>query len=66
MCDDPSTRPDIGKYLQSYESSSRVNVHLSRQNTELYNERLLNFHLSMGKNPQLYDASPFFSIPEEE
>lgn len=53
-------------YLQCYRSSLRVDIHLSRQNAELQNERLLNFHLPVGKNTQLYGARPLLSIAEEE
>lgn len=56
----------LGKYLQCYKSSPRVNIHLSRQNTELYNECLFNLHLPVGENTQIYGASPFLAIPEEE
>lgn len=54
------------KYLQCYGPSLRINIQLSRQNTELYNKCLLHLHFAMGENPQLYGACTFLSIHEEE
>lgn len=54
------------KYLQGDETSLRVNVQLSRQDAKLYDKSLLHLHLAMGKDPQLYGACAFASIPKKE
>lgn len=54
------------RYLEGDESSLRVNVQLSRQDAELYDEGLLHLHLPVRKDPQLYGPRRFLSVPEKE
>lgn len=54
------------KYLQCYGTSLRINIHLSRQNTELYNKCLFHLYFPMRENPQLYGVRAFLSILEKE
>lgn len=54
------------KYLQGDEGGPRVDIQLSRQHAELYDEGLLHLHLPVRKDPQLDGARGFLSVSKKE